>query len=272
MIIKKRSTGSIEDMMKAVQDRIDELSDSSIESSTKIIGSEKIYREQDGTEYTEQELRNLFEKLKVSDPVVHQYRTFESWVKDSLENDYLSIVDNADSCTSVKAAKNVDMQDYNEVERYIHTLIGDLDSALSEEGFNNTVFDTDDHNLYVTVYDTSEQYDVPFDDLTFDWDSIEKDVKYILDAIKGEVDTDFDDLYESDKWIELESKSVTDSDGFVTEYTLYKRLGEEYYICMFGDREVYTPSADYADAEFDDYDQAKSWFDNYTGFDDADYN
>ena len=71
-------------------------------------------------------------------------------------------------------------------------------------------------------------------------------------------------------WEYVDSKEVEDSDGFMTEYTWYKRLlpsSEEQHIFIFGDSDIYGPDDSYADAEFDSYDLAKEWFDNYYGFD-----
>ena len=71
-------------------------------------------------------------------------------------------------------------------------------------------------------------------------------------------------------WEYVDSKEVKDSDGFMTEYTWYKRLlpsSEERHIFIFGDSDIYGPDDSYADAEFDSYDLAKEWFDNYYGFD-----
>ena len=71
-------------------------------------------------------------------------------------------------------------------------------------------------------------------------------------------------------WEYVDSKEVKDSDGFMTEYTWYKRLlpsSEERHIFIFGDSDIYGPDDSYADAEFDSYALAKEWFDNYYGFD-----
>ena len=66
----------------------------------------------------------------------------------------------------------------------------------------------------------------------------------------------------------IKSKSVYDSDGFLTDYTLYSTSDGETYFCMFGDNEVYEPDLDYADWEGDSYEEAMEWFDSYNGFED----
>lgn len=70
--------------------------------------------------------------------------------------------------------------------------------------------------------------------------------------------------YDVSDWRELASKSVEDSDGFNTDYTLY--TNGETYICMFGDKDLYEPDASYADYETESEQDAWDWFNSYTGF------
>ena len=70
--------------------------------------------------------------------------------------------------------------------------------------------------------------------------------------------------YDVSDWRELASKSVEDSDGFYTDYTLY--TDGQTYICMFGDKDLYEPDASYADYETESEQDAWAWFNSYTGF------
>lgn len=72
------------------------------------------------------------------------------------------------------------------------------------------------------------------------------------------------DSIEDNSWKELASKSVEDSDGFNTDYTLY--TNGETYICMFGDKDLYEPDEAYADYETENEQDAWDWFNSYTGF------
>ena len=72
------------------------------------------------------------------------------------------------------------------------------------------------------------------------------------------------DKYNVSDWKELASKSVEDSDGFYTDYTLYTNGST--YICMFGDKEIYEPDESYADYETESEQEAWDWFNSYTGF------
>lgn len=70
-------------------------------------------------------------------------------------------------------------------------------------------------------------------------------------------------------WQEVASKQVLDSDGFLTDYTMY--TDGEIYIFMFGDKDIYEPDRDYADWKADSEDRAWEWFNSYSGFEDEEY-
>lgn len=71
-----------------------------------------------------------------------------------------------------------------------------------------------------------------------------------------------------DQWTELESKLVADADGMMTDYTLYSNSDGTLFICMFGDKDIYTPDSSYADFETEDEQGAYEWFHSYRGFED----
>lgn len=78
---------------------------------------------------------------------------------------------------------------------------------------------------------------------------------------------DSDDT-EEEQWREVASKQVFDSNGFLTDYTMY--TDGETYICMFGDKDIYEPDVEYADYETEDAKNAWDWFNTYEGFSDDD--
>ena len=94
--------------------------------------------------------------------------------------------------TPVESATNTDSKE----ERYIHSLIGELETRLEEalnEGtdvvVDSVLFDTDNRNLYVTVaYDGNvHEYTVPYSDLKFDWDDMQSDTSYVVNEIVSDV-------------------------------------------------------------------------------------
>lgn len=66
-------------------------------------------------------------------------------------------------------------------------------------------------------------------------------------------------------WELVDVKDVLDSDGFITDYALYKNADGTKFITMFGDTDIYEPDEGYADMEFDSVVEAKEWFENYKG-------
>lgn len=70
---------------------------------------------------------------------------------------------------------------------------------------------------------------------------------------------------------EVDSKRVQDSNGFMTDYTMYKNNEDGTYVFVFGDKDMYTPDDGDFDWEAETEEQAREWFDNYTGFEDEDH-
>lgn len=199
-------------------------------------------------------------------------------------------------------AKDADYVTYDTIEaaddtdtsRYIHTLIGDVENALqSVEGVEGAATQINEDSLTVSVtFNTDDngarvvEYEVPFEDLKFDWNAISEDVEQILehvqkdayieecDRITAAYEVDDVDAYEDEDeeynpWKILKQKSVPDSDGFMTEYTLYEYLDVpddvdgDIYICMFGDSDLYPPDINYADYSTSNKKDALDWFNNF---------
>lgn len=106
--------------------------------------------------------------------------------------------------------------------------------------------DSSDPKVEVTKYESPSSY--KFDE---DWDEY-----------------DFDDDDQDDRFELIDRKTVYDSDGFTTDYSMYYDTLEEKYVMVFGDSDLYRPEDENYDAEFDDEKTAREWFDNYKGFED----
>ena len=78
------------------------------------------------------------------------------------------------------------------------------------------------------------------------------------------------DKIEDTPYYKVASKSVMDSDGFWTEYTMYYNEDENNYFFIFGDSDLYGPDPNYADWECDSNEEAVEWYNNYNGFEDDD--
>lgn len=90
------------------------------------------------------------------------------------------------------------------------------------------------------------------------YNHIRDNANYLIECKKSNTD--------SNKWKELEYKRVTDSDGFLTDYTLYQK--ENRYVCIFGDKELYTPYNSEPDFTTENRSIAFEWFNLYEGFTD----
>ena len=194
----------------------------------------------------------------------------------------------------VEAGEDVaDVKELDDSDEYIKALSSKLDKWAEDNNIDAIKIDHDDEALYADVTTGDSKicsYTVPYADLSFKEDAIDTDLDYITEAIKVDLgdskikecesiksSDDLDDDYDpSDyeggytEWDLLDKKSVRDSDGFFTDYTLWYNEFTDMYVCIFGDSDIYYPeNADY-DAEFETEDEAREWFDSYSGFEDDD--
>lgn len=76
----------------------------------------------------------------------------------------------------------------------------------------------------------------------------------------GEDDDDIEERFEF-----IDRKSVQDSDGFYTDYTMYYDVVEDKYVFVFGDSDIYRPEDGDYDWECDSESEAWEWFNSYNG-------
>lgn len=107
--------------------------------------------------------------------------------------------------------------------------------------------------LIEAVVSSSHEFDDDVDDLSYYYD-----------------DEVFNDNLENSTYTEIASKSVMDSDGFMTDYTMYMNINTGEYVFVFGDKDVYSPDDGYFDWECETKEEAEEWFNNYNGFDESD--
>ena len=85
-------------------------------------------------------------------------------------------------------------------------------------------------------------------------------------ACKVSYEFDEEDEEVSGRFEMIRSKSVPDSDGFMTDYTMYFDHDENKYVFVFGDSDMYSPYDGDYDWECDTYQDALEWFNCYDGF------
>ena len=71
-----------------------------------------------------------------------------------------------------------------------------------------------------------------------------------------------EDMYKNFDYID--KKDVYDSDGFMTEYTWYRRKSDGLNVFVFGDSDIYGPEDEDWDYYTESDRQAKEWFDHYS--------
>lgn len=75
---------------------------------------------------------------------------------------------------------------------------------------------------------------------------------------------------DEEEFTEIASKSVPDSDGFLTDYTMYRNTTTGEYVFIFGDKDIYTPENKDFDWSCDTEKEAWEWYDSYEGISDED--
>lgn len=258
-----KDKGTPSQLLSALEGKIAQLEDSEVESATEVAASKKSF-----SHGTPSQLLSMLE-------------------------DKISELEGTDIESSTSVMAEIDADDAFGLDRYIHNLIGSVNQAISEnELFSGHTWDVSDDKsqIYLTVVegDSSQEFAIPVEDLSRDFDNIDEDVDYIMNAImpaesNGDQNNvsssstveaawpfDYEDEEPESEWEEIRTKSVLDSDGFYTDYTMYQNIHDGSFIFMFGDKDVYEPDRDYADYETDSEEVADEWFDSYEGFVDED--
>lgn len=112
---------------------------------------------------------------------------------------------------------------------------------------------------YVGGDDNDSYFKVVGTDITF---------SLLNDSSMYESLNEYWDKIEDTPYYKVASKSVLDSDGFWTEYTMYYDEDNNNYFFIFGDSDLYGPDPNYADWECDSNEEAVEWYNNYNGFED----
>ena len=214
---------------------------------------------------SKRDMRAYYEENCDSDPSLMDYNSFEDWW--SATSSMLTPVTNS---TSVVASYNnfAGTTQYRVYEIYEDGEEGDcLDSFDSQE----------DAEMYIqTMLSDPEEYKDVLDGLSGlsivqyieDQEYTEEVASFDVTGCTSVTSSTYDD--DTSEWIYLEGKQVPDMDGFYTDYTLYMRSTDEspQYVCVFGDRELYSPDDGDFDYECDDETEAYEWFESYEGFTD----
>lgn len=106
-----------------------------------------------------------------------------------------------------------------------------------------------------------------------DFDEASTDLYYRddiwLDESRSSYDEPEDDEPFEEKWELIARRDIKDSDGFMTEYSLYgSNTGR--IVTVYGDSDIYRPENGDIDEEFDNINEAEEWFYDFDPFGDED--
>lgn len=159
-----------------------------------------------------------------------------------------------DENTDVSASQTVQCSESEEID--IKDYLEELTQQISDKLKDNVdiSFDYNNEHYYLMIVTDSDvtQYDVPIDDLIMNTDI---DVSYILDEIASS----------SIAFVEHARKKVRDTDGFLTDYTMYQNIVTGQFVFVFGDADIYKPEDEDWDYECDTVEEAVEWFHSYEG-------
>lgn len=128
-----------------------------------------------------------------------------------------TFMDEVDALPHIDASTNIMSgrdNDNTYDDRFIHTLMGDIESEVSRE-VDGLTFDTLENALNVTVVHGGEvtQFTVPHEDLSFDFDTMSDDVAYVVDTIRESLDLFSSADNVADSGTELNVSSATNTCG-----------------------------------------------------------
>lgn len=184
-------------------------------------------------------------------------------------------------------SSNFDRTEFGEVEFYSDKLYNYSEQYLINKIQNLSPIDI---NIYSIDFETSHNLVVNYEVRQEDYDPerIEQIIIGILERIEDmnkvesvknkqcteDYDIDFDAITipEDERYEYIKSKTVLDSGGWRTDYTMYYDWEDDKYIFIFGDNDLYDPTNESPDWECDTEAEANEWFDNYEGYDEGDLN
>lgn len=153
------------------------------------------------------------------------------------------------------------------LNQYIQKLKKAVERELSDEAVAFD-WDMDDNKVYLSIdFTDGSPATFAFDAWRFTGERAYFD--YDVDIIVGTVLRYMQDRgingHLPDTFEFIKSKSVLDSDGFQTDYTMYYDIVKDRYVFIFGDNDVYTPETADFDWDCETREEADEWFDSYTG-------
>lgn len=142
-----------------------------------------------------------------------------------------TFMDEVDALPHIDASTNIMSgrdNDNTYDDRFIHTLMGDIESEVSGE-VDGLTFDTLENALNVTVVHGGEvtQFTVPHEDLSFDFDTMSDDVAYVVDTIRESLDLFSSADNVADSGTEFNVSSATNTCGIACKPEVLSSVNSE---------------------------------------------
>lgn len=180
----------------------------------------------------------------------NKYKHIEAYAMNSPEDE-----DDLNESKSLKEEN--DMLSANELADKVFTAL----NKCNISGYGNYIDNANDSvQLYPSDKDISEEIT----------DCLESDFVFEVNRYGHIIVTDLKSLLESKSLKEyyefIDRKSVEDSDGFMTDYSMYHDVANDKYVFVFGDSDIYSPEDGDFDWECETEEEARQWFNSYDGF------
>lgn len=197
--------------------------------------------------YSLEDLMIIWNSECNSDPTMSQYASFNDWWQDTKQ--WMK--------PSSKPTEEVDDELFTDNDGVFGNP-GDIISKRDMRAYYEENCDSDpslmDYNSFEDWWQHTKQWLEPVTNST----SVESSDNFAYD---WEINGNFE---------KIASKQVPDSDGFYTDYTMYRNVETGEYVFVFGDNDYYSPEDGNYDYECDSEEEAWEWYNSYNGFDDED--
>ena len=182
-------------------------------------------------------------------------------------------IEDIESTTTIASTDIKAADEFDDIE-YLDALKLAVEGYVEAQGYSCTADIIDNLYFEVQLFDDDEEdfetpihvYVIDLDDIEPNMDEVDDDAQTIANDAVEEYESSLDETLD-EKYTEIRSKSVLDSGGFTTDYTMYRDNRTGTYFFMFGDKDLYDPDPAYADWECETKEEADEWFDSYNGFD-----
>lgn len=259
-----KTVGSPEQLIALVENRISELTGSVAASTDLNVTDEIQYMDphgimgEPGAIYTIQELKSYWHSNHDADPVLEYYDTMEEWL-----NDTLSQLHEVEACELRNRTKVEAVTSSKNSRCIVAKSWSQLISLLSDSGYEVDSAYRRSPDQWIVAYKDGKSYDIEV--TRYSGGDYEVHPDNISEVIEADTDVyENDDIISDYKFVA--SKSVPDSDGFMTDYTWY-RCADGTHVFVFGDNDIYRPEDGYFDYVCDSMREAQEWFNSYNGVD-----